>query len=188
MRSLLAAILLLAAAAARADDEPEKLVVQGHLFAPPLELHLGDSLKSVRGTFPPKKDWPATKDKRHGVTRYRLDAGLVKAFPAHVQTLYLGFHSFGGFGDGSLVEMEVVYDEEYTRRESSEHLAGDYSLLYGPPKHSGDRFWWSDGKTVLRVFPAEIPTGRGAAASDAEPRSTAWRTAVQLFKQSVFEE
>jgi hypothetical protein len=146
---------------------------------------LGDAFKSVQKTYPPKKDWPSTVDRRRGVTRYKLDATLVKRFPEHVQILYLGFH---GFGAGSLVEMEAVYDEAYTRKESSEQLAGEYSLLYGPAKHNGDRFWWSDGKTVLRVFPAEIPLGRGGEDGDVEPRKSAWRTAVQFFRQSVFED
>ena len=181
-RALLLAALLLPAAPLRADDE-EKIVIQPHLVA----LHLGDGLSSVQKRYPPTHDWVATHDRKRGVTRYRLDKSDAKNFPAHVQTVYLGFHW------GDLVEIEAVYDEDYSRKETYERLAGDYALLYGAPHRSGDRFWWDDGSTVLRVFPAEIPTGRDGvalssttAAGTADQPSVVWRTGVQIFRRSVF--
>jgi len=179
---LLLAVLLLPSAPLRADDE--KLKIQPHL----VDLHLGDGLSSVQELYPPARDWPSTRDKKHGVTRYRVDKADAKKFPAHVQTIYLGFRR------GDLVEIEAVYDEEYSRRETYEQLAVDYSLLYSAPHRSGDRFWWDDGHVVLRVFPAEIPVGpdgaplsaAAAAAPNADLSTVVWRTGVQILRRSVF--
>lgn len=58
-------------------------------------------------------------------------------------------------------------------------LAGEYALVYGEPRRNGNRFWWSDGRTVLRVFHADVPLdGDGT-------NAVAWRTAVQVFDQSL---
>jgi hypothetical protein len=182
MRALLLAALLLPAAPLRAQTE-EKLSIQPHLVG----LHLGDGMNGIQEQYPPAREWPSTRDKKHGVTRYRVDKADAKKFPAHVQTLYLGMRR------GSLVEIEAVYDEDYSRKQTYERLAIDYSLLYSAPHRSGDRFWWDDGSTVLRVFPAEIPVGSdgvalssAAASAPGERPSVVWRTGVQLLHRSVF--
>jgi hypothetical protein len=184
MRGLLLALLLLPAAGARAQDD-EKISIQPHLVG----LHLGDGLKSVQSLYPPARDWSSKRDRKRGITRYRVEKSDAKAFPAHVQTLYLGFRH------GDLVEIEAVYDDDYSRKETFEKLAGDYELLYGHPRSSGDRFWWDDGSTILRVFPAEIPAGpdgvglsSATAPSGNPPRSVVWRTGAQIFRRSVFAE
>ena len=180
MKGLLLVLLLFAAGGARAQDDATTL--QPHLFG----LYLGDSLRDVRRRLPPARPWPAVKDKRLGVTRYRLDAGDVKGFPPHLHALNLGFR------DGGLVEIEGVYDDDYSRRETYEQLARDYELLYGVPHQSQGRFWWDDGRTVLRVFPAELPAAAdgavvsSAAAPSSGPSVLAWRTGVQIFRRSVF--
>jgi hypothetical protein len=184
MRALLALALLLPLSAARAQDD-EKLSIQPHLVG----LHLGDSLRKVKRVYPPARDWPSTHNEKRNVTRYRLSGADTKSFPAHVRALYLGFHW------GDLVEIEVVYDDDYSRKETYERLAGDYALMYGSPRRSGDRFWWDDGSVVLRVFPAEVPLGPDGqivssttvpSPSSDDADSVAWRTGVQIFRRSIF--
>jgi hypothetical protein len=168
MRALLLALLILPAfRAARADDD-EAVPLQRYLVS----LQLGDSLEEVRRTYPPAQEWPSV-DTRGGVTRYRVERGMAKAFPSRVETLFLGFKK------GKLAEIQVVYDEKKSRSQTAEKLAGEYALVYGEAKRNGDRFYWSDGDTVLRVFPAEVPV-----VSDGE-KAIAWRTAVQIFNQSL---
>lgn len=169
MRTLLLALLILPAlTAARAQQADETAPVQRHLH----NLRLGDGLEDARRIYPPAQEWPSTSEK-HGVTRYALTHGTAKSFPRGVETLYLGFQY------GKLVEIEAVYDEVQSRAQTVEMLAGVYALDYGAPKRSGERFWWSDGKTVLRVFPAELPDAKGG------ENAVVWRTAVQIFDKSL---
>jgi hypothetical protein len=172
VRPWLLALLILPALplAARAQEYDEDTPLQRYL----VHVLLGDGLERVRRMYPPAQEWPATVAPRTGVTRYRIARGNAKSFPAHVETLYLGFKK------GSLVEIEVVYDEKQSRVQTVEKVAGEYALVYGEAKRTDDRFFWSDGKTVLRVFPAEIPIEK-----DGE-HAVAWRTAVQIFDEGLF--
>ena len=133
MRALLLALLILPAVrAARAqeeDEEPPKL--QRYL----LDVQLGDGIEEVRRVYPPATEWPSTDQADAGVTRYKLERGTTKVFPARVETLYLGFKR------DKLVEIEVVYDEKKSRAQTVEKVAGEYSLVYGEPKRSAERFW-----------------------------------------------
>jgi hypothetical protein len=175
LRLLLLAALILPAVfqgAARAQDDEEPQAVQRYLS----RLHLGDSFRRVKKIYPPAADWPSKKESRTGVTRYRVERASAKEFPAHAQTLYLGFKS------GDLVEIEVIYDEEQSRAHTVEKVAGEYALIYGEAKRTDERFSWSDGKTVLRVFPAEIPVAKDAAHGE---HAVAWRTAVQVFDHDL---
>ena len=172
MRGLLLAALVLPAVlqtAARAQEEDDVPALRRDLAG----LSLGDSLGRVRRLYPPAREWPATVERRTGVTRYRVESGGTKAFPARTEMLYLGFKG------GRLVEIEVVYDEERSRVQTVEKVVGEYALIYGEAKSSDDRFWWSDGRTVLRVFHAEIPLAADGA------HAVAWRTAVQLFDHGL---
>jgi hypothetical protein len=173
MRALLAALilpaLLHASARAQGDDIPS-------LRRDLAGLSLGDSLGRARRLYPPSEAWPATVERRTGVTRYRVEPGKAKAFPAHADMLYLGFKG------RKLVEIELVYDEERSRVQTVEKTVGEYALIYGAEKRTADdRFWWSDGKTVLRVFNAELPVaGDGA-------HSVALRTAMQIFDRGLLD-
>ena len=170
MRALLLAVLILPAVlAARAQEDDETPAVQRYLVG----ISLGDDLERVRRAYPPAQEWPATVERKAGVTRYRVERGGAKVFPAHVETLYLGFKR------GRLVEIEIIYDEKESRVQTAGKVAGEYALVYGEAKRGNDRFWWSDGKTVLRVFPAELPVVK-----DGE-RAVAWRTAVQVFDRGL---
>jgi hypothetical protein len=173
VRFWLLAVLILPAVlpAARADDDgyDDTPALQRYL----VDVQLGDNIERVRRVYPPAQEWPATVDKRTGVTRYLVERGNAKAYPAHVESLYLGFKR------GKLVEIEVVYDEKQSRVQTVEKVAGAYALVYGEARRTDDRFYWSDGKTVLRVFPAEIPI-----AKDGE-HAFSWRTAVQLFDHGL---
>jgi hypothetical protein len=172
VRAWLLALLILPALApvARAQENDEDTPLQRYL----VHVQLGDGLERVRRVYPPAQEWPATIEPRTGVTRYKVERGGAKAFPPKVQTLYLGFKK------GSLVEIEVVYDEKESRTLTVEKVAGEYALIYGEARRSDDRFFWSDGKTVLRVFPAEIPITK-----DGE-HAVSWLTAVQVFDKGLF--
>ena len=173
MRFLFAAALLLPAflaAPARAQEDDDVPAIKRYLA----DVQLGDTLEEVKRVYPPAADWPFTEAK-NGVTRYRVERGQAKEYPARVDVLYLGFKK------SKLVEIEVVYDLKTSRRKPVEELAGDYALVYGEPRRSGDRFWWADRSTVLRVFPAEVPYAKDGA------RAVAWRTAVQVFDLGLFD-
>jgi hypothetical protein len=172
MRALLFVLMLLPAfSAARAeDDEAEEApAIQRYLE----HIQLGDSISQVKRVYPPATDWPGTDQVNSGVTRYKLERGTTKVFPARVETLYLGFKR------DRLVEIEIVYDEKRSRAQTVEKLAGEYALVYGEARRSDERFWWSDGRTVLRVFPAEIPIKKDGA------HAVEWRTAVQVFERGL---
>lgn len=173
MRALLLALLILPAfvRAARAQDDSydDTPALQRYL----VDVRLGDDLERVRRVYPPALEWPATIEKRTGVTRYRVSRGDAKEFPEHVETMYLGFKR------NRLVEIEIVYDESRSRAQTVGKLAGEYALVYGEGKRSGDRYYWSDGKTVLRIFHADIPIAKDGA------NAFAWRTAVQIFDEGL---
>ncbi len=166
---LLAVLVLPAPQAARGGGEDNIPPLRRSLA----DVSLGDGLERVRRIYPPAQEWPAISYPKTGVTRYRVERGGAKIFPARVHTLYLGFKR------GRLVEIEVVYDKRQSRAQSVEKLAGEYALIYGEAKRSAERFWWSDGKTVLRVFPAEISIVEGGA------RAVTWLTAAQVFERGL---
>lgn len=168
MRALLAALLLAAAPASAQDEEDPP--VQRYLA----ELQLGDTFEEVQTIYPPATDWPAWVDPRGHVKRYKLERHMAKAFPSWTQVMHLGFRR------GRLVEIQVVYDAKRTREKPHEELAGDFSLIYGEPRRDGVRFWWADGKTVLRVFPAELPAAKDGA------KAVEWRTSVQILDESLY--
>lgn len=174
MRALLLLPLLLLAAPYRvAADE------DGYDDPPPLQryladLQLGDSLEDVQRIFPPSQDWPSHVDPKGRVTRYRVERDWAKSFPAWTQALLLGFKH------GRLVDIQVVYNQKRSREKTYESLAGDLSLTYGEPERTGDKFWWADSRTVLRVFPVETPTFK-----DGE-RGTEWRTSIQVMDKGLY--
>lgn len=174
MRAWLLALLILPvfprAARAQDDEYDDTPALQRYL----VHVELGDGLERVRRVYPPAQEWPATVEARTGVTRYKVERGSAKTFPSKIETLYLGFKK------GVLVEIEIVYDEKESRALTVGKVAGEYALVYGEARRRNDLFFWSDGKTVLRVFPAEIPIAKDGA------NAVAWRTAVQVFDQSLF--
>lgn len=171
MRSLLLALLLLpATSAVRAQDE-ETQPIQRYL----VNLQLGDDLEEVRRIYPPAQEWPSSVEPRGKITRYRVERAWAKRFPPKVQILYLGFRK------GRLVEIEAIYDAKFSAEKTHGMLAGELSLLYGEPGHTGERFWWADSKTVMRVFPAELPVLKDGA------KAVEWHTAIQIYQKGVFE-
>jgi hypothetical protein len=170
MRAPLAGALFLLLAAVPAGSQDEDVSIQRHL----VDLHLGDALKDVQLVYPPAQEWPSQEHRRVRVRRLRVERGAAKSFPTDAQTLWLGFRR------GRLVDIQVVYNARFSRRKSAERLARDLALVYGEPGRSGDKFWWTDGRTVLRVFPAELPARTGAGPS------VELRTAVQLIERDLF--
>lgn len=161
MVSSLLALLLFCAPAPAQDELP----LQRYL----VDLYLGDSLETIQKVYPPAQEWPEHMEPRVKVRRYRVAQALAKRFPEHVEFMWLGLRR------GRLVEIELVYDAEYTRQKSAEALAADLALTYGAPKRSGDKFVWSDRSTVLRVKNYAL-----AVAKDGES-TTEFRTALQLM-------
>ena len=172
MRALLLSLLLLPAfPSARAQEDEVTQPVQRYL----VNLKLGDGIEEVRRIYPPAQEWPSAVEPRGRITRYRVEKGWAKRFPQKVSILHLGFRK------GRLVEIQVVYDAKFSSEKTYEQLAGDLTLLYGEPRRSGDRFWWADSSTVLRVFPAELPVLKENA------KSVEWRTSIQIYQKGIFE-
>lgn len=164
-----AALALLAPAprARAADDAPS---IQRYLE----DLNLGDSLEDVQRVYPPAQEWPVTVEKSAGVRRYRVERGATKHPAPRVDIMWLGFKH------GRLVEIQLIYTSAGTRAKSVEDLAADLALTYGQPRFNGSKYWWEDGKTVLRVFDAELPTVKDGGAE------VELRTSLQLMEARLF--
>ncbi len=137
-----------------------------------VDLYLGDNLDTVRRVYPQaaSREWPSYIDPRTRVSRIQVRKTSAKRFPARAETLWLGAR-----GD-RLVEIQVIYDEDYTRDNPPEALVKELSLVYGEPKRSGTgKFWWSDGEQVLRVHYIEVPVMVG------RQKSVELRTCIQLM-------
>jgi hypothetical protein len=160
--------LLLAAVPAVCQDETPD--IQRTLA----DLHLGDTLEDVQLIYPPAQEWPSEEEHRVHVTRLRVERATAKSFPPDAQVLWIGLRH------GRLVDIQVVYDARYSRRRPAERLAQDLALVYGEPHRSNDKFWWTDGRTVLRVFDAELPSQPEA------ERSVELRTSVQIIERDIF--
>lgn len=139
-----AALSLAFAASARAQGSP---ALQRHLA----HLYLGDVLEDIQSIYPPSRPWPSHLEPRGRVTRYRVEARAVSGMPLGIDMMWLGMK------DGRLAEIQVIYDANQTQKNPLEALVGELALIYGEPRRSSERFWWSDGKTVLRAFHAEVP-------------------------------
>ena len=170
MRALLLLALLAAPALAGDDGYEDPPAIQRYLA----ELQLGDSLEDVQRIYPPAQDWPSHIDPRGRVTRYRVERGYAKSFPNWTQALMLGFKR------GRLVDIQVIYNAKRSGEKTSEELARDLSLTYGEGDRTGDKFWWTDSRTVMRVFPVEVPTFK-----DGE-RGVEWRTSIQVLEKNLY--
>ena len=137
-------------------------------------LHLGDTLEDVQRIYPPARKWPSYVEPRGRVMRIRVERDYAKSFPSAVQTLWLGFSK------GRLAEIQLVYDTRFSSKKPAEVIAGDLALIYGDPRHSNDKFWWSDGRTVLRVFYAELSALKDGA------QSVELRTSIQILERGLF--
>ena len=162
---LLAALAALAPARAQ-DDVP----IQRYLA----HLYLGDSLEVIQKVYPPAREWPSYREPRGGVRRYRVEREFAKSMPIGVETMWVGLKR------DRLVEVQLVYDEEFTRRRPLEALARELSLTYGEPQRTDGKFWWTDGSTVLRAFHYEhkLVSDGGTGIE--------LRTALQLMEESLF--
>jgi hypothetical protein len=165
---LLLALLAVPAVAYNDYDDPPP--IQRYLA----ELELGDSLKDVQRIYAPAHPWSSHIEPRGRVTRYRVERSAAKSFPLWAQELVLGFKR------GRLVDIQVIYDAERSRKKTFEDLARDISLTYGEGERSGNKFWWVDGNTVMRVFPVEVPTLKDGV-SGAE-----WRTSFQILEKDLY--
>lgn len=170
MRALLLAALCAVPAFAGDDGYEDPPAIQRYLA----ELQLGDSLEDVQRIYPPAQDWPSYIDPRGRVTRYRVEREYAKSFPSWTQALLLGFKR------GKLVDIQVVYNKKRSGEKTAEELARDLSLTYGEGERTRDKFWWTDSRTVLRVFPVEVPTFK-----DGE-RGVEWRTSIQVLDKGLW--
>jgi hypothetical protein len=169
---LMLALLALPAGLLRADDDgyDETPSIQRYLA----DLQLGDSLEEVQRIYPPAQEWPSHVDPRGRVTRYRVERAYSKSFPSWTQALMLGFKR------GRLVDIQVIYNAKRSGEKTSEELARDLSLTYGAADRSGDKFWWADSSTVMRVFPVEVPTFKDGV------RGVEWRTSLQILEKGLY--
>jgi len=170
VRLLLLAALLAASAFAGDDGYEDPPPIQRYLA----ELQLGDTLKDVQRIYQPGQDWPSHVDPRGRVTRYRVERAYAKSFPNWTQALLLGFKR------GKLVDIQVVYNAKRSGEKTSEELARDLSLTYGEGDRSGGKFWWTDRRTVMRVFPVEVPTFNDGV------RGVEWRTSIQILDKDLW--
>lgn len=167
--ALLAAALFVAAPGARADEDSS---VQRYL----IHLHLGESLRQVQQLYAPAQDWPSYMEPRGHVKRVRVERAYLKKPDPHVETMWFGFKR------NSLVEIQLIYDRDYSRSKTAEQLAGDWALIYGEPKRTDDgRYYWADGSTVLTVFNAEVPALQG------QEQAVELRTSIRLIDRGLWE-
>ncbi len=156
---------------ARAQDEAPS-PVQRHLA----HLKLGDHLDEIERIYSPSHEWPSQRELKQGVNRIRIERSGLKYPEPHVDVMWLGMKR------DRLVEIQLIYDAAYTREESVEQLAGELSLIYGEPRRSQGKFWWTDGETVLRAFYAEVPSPQKDDAGAVE-----LRTSLQVMDAGLFE-
>lgn len=163
-------LLALASPPSFAQDE-ETPAIQRYLA----DLYLGDSMDDIQRIYPPAQEWVSVITPRGRVTRYRVDRYMAKKFPKQAETAYLGMKR------DRLVEIQLVYSERFSRTKSADQLAADMALVYGTPQRNESKYWWSDGKTVLRVFNQEIPVLKeGVEAKEL-------RTSIQILEHGLFE-
>ena len=170
MRGLLLLALLAVPALADDDGYDDPPAIQRYLA----ELQLGDSLEDVQRIYPPAQDWPSHIDPRGRVTRYRVEREYAKSFPNWTQALMLGFKR------GKLVDIQVIYNAKRSGDKTAEELARDLSLTYGQGERTGDKFWWTDSRTVMRVYPVEVPTFKDGV------RGVEWRTSIQVLEKNLY--
>jgi hypothetical protein len=170
MRFLILLALLAAPALADDDGYEDPPAIQRYLA----ELQLGDSFEDVQRIYAPAQDWPSHIDPRGRVKRYRVERAYAKSFPSWTQALLLGFKK------GKLVDIQVVYNAKRSGEKTSEELARDLSLTYGEGDRTGDKFWWTDSRTVMRVFPVETPTFKDGV------RGVEWRTSIQILDKDLW--
>ena len=170
MRALLLLALLAVPAFAGDDGYEDPPAIQRYLA----ELQLGDSLEDVQRIYAPAQDWPSFVAPRGRVTRYRVERAYAKSFPNWTETMLLGFKR------GRLVDIQVIYNSKRSGEKTAEELARDLSLTYGEGERTRGRFWWTDSRTVLRVFPVEVPTFKDGA------RGVEWRTSIQVLDKDLF--
>ncbi len=138
-------------------------------------LYLGDSLEDIQRVYPPAQEWPSYVEPRGKVTRLRVERGLAKSFPKNVDVMWLGMKK------DRLVEIQLLYNASFSRGKSPEAWASDLSLDYGEPKRNDTKFWWTDGKTVLRVFYANVPVIKDGR------EGVELRTSIQVMEHGLFQ-
>ena len=170
MRALLLLALLAVPTFAGDDGYEDPPAIQRYLA----ELQLGDSLEDVQRIYAPAQDWPSFVAPRGRVTRYRVERAYAKSFPNWTETMLLGFKR------GRLVDIQVIYNSKRSGEKTAEELARDLSLTYGEGERTRGRFWWTDSRTVLRVFPVEVPTFKDGV------RGVERRTSIQILEKSLY--
>lgn len=138
-------------------------------------LYLGDSLEDIQRVYPPSQEWPSYVEPRGKVTRLRVERAFAKSFPANVDVMWLGMKK------DRLVEIQLLYSAKFSRGKSPEAWASDLALDYGEPKRNDTKFWWTDGKSVLRVFYANVPVIKEGR------ESVELRTSIQVMEHGLFQ-
>lgn len=144
----LAVLTLLCVPAPRARAYDDDAPIQRRL----VDLYLGDTLDDIQRIYAPAQEWTSFVEPKNHVTRYKVERWSLKSPDKDVDVMWLGLKHH------RLVELQLIYDAKFTRAKSVDALAQEMSLVYGEPQSDNGRYWWTDGKTMLRVFYAEVPT------------------------------
>ncbi|MFA6092360.1 MAG: hypothetical protein WCU88_11380 [Elusimicrobiota bacterium] len=118
-------------------------------------LRIGDTLEDIRKIYPPLKSGSSYKEPGGEIVRIEADRKESKRFPVNVSRMRLRLRK------GHLVHLQLIYDDDYSRRRSLEDLVMDYSLIYGEPRRRGEAYWWGDSSVVLRLGNIELPAAGG---------------------------
>jgi hypothetical protein len=136
------------------------------------DLKLGDTLSTVKRLYKPLRDWPSQTVKE-GLLRLRVGREDMEEAPPGIEAMRLGVRR------GRVVDIQLVYDAEYTRKKPVAALVDDLSLVYGDPHRNESKFWWVDGATVIRIFYEEVPTGK-------DGKAVELRTSQQVLDADLF--
>ncbi|HAH08064.1 MAG TPA: hypothetical protein DCM05_16330 [Elusimicrobia bacterium] len=160
--SLLALLLVLSAVPASAARIQRLLA----------DLQLGDTRDMVEKVYPPKKTWKVVKDKA-GFERITLVPGDAKGFPETLAELRLTLRR------GRLVLIQLVYDEDASRKTPLNELVGELSLAYGEARRAGQAYWWSGSGAVVRARQAELK-------APGKEERVELRTSLELMDRDLF--
>lgn len=164
LAGLTAVLLLLVTGSFAQDDAPR-------LSRRLADLRLGDTLPTVKRLYKPLRDWPR-QELKDDLVRLRIGREDMEEAPAGVEAMRLGLRR------NRIVDIQLVYDAEYTRRKPVAALVDDLALVYGDPHRNESKFWWVDGATVIRVFYEELPAGKHGAVE--------LRTSLQVMDAGLF--
>jgi hypothetical protein len=132
-------------------DEEEQVVLQKYLA----HLYLNDSLETVKRIYPPTRDWPSHREPKGGVTRIKVQGVSAKNFPDEVDLLWVGMR------DDRVVEIQLVYDADYTSETPPDSLARELALIYAQVPALKGRRKVVEMRTSMQLLAADLVRRKG---------------------------